>query len=496
MSEQQRFLAFDLGASSGRGIVGILEHNTLRIEELHRFSNGATTVLGSMYWDVLKLYDEMTHCLSLYVKKYGKELNGIGFDTWGVDFALLDTNGQLLSNPSHYRDSRTNGMVEEACTRFGREKIFEATGIQFMQLNTLYQLLSMAVNHSPLFEIADTLLLIPSVFMYFFTGKKVNEFTFATTTQMFNPQTGDWAYDMLEELGIPTEILNADVVQPGTIIGELLPELAGQAGLGKVPVIASASHDTASAVAAVPAKEGEWAYLSSGTWSLLGIETAEPIINADSLRYNLTNEGGVGGTYRFLKNIMGLWLVQECKRVWDREGNTAGFGELMIEAEKAAPFKAIIDPNDTRFLNPPDMPQAIIDFCKESGQPVPESRGEILRCALESLALKYRNVLEKLEQLRGKPIDVLHIVGGGIQNTLLCQLTANATGKTVVAGPVEATAIGNIMVQALATGDIASLEEGREIVRQSYKTVCYKAQDAERWTDVYERFRELLERSW
>ncbi|MCP4403191.1 MAG: rhamnulokinase, partial [bacterium] len=239
-----------------------------------------------------------------------------------------------------------------------------------------------------------------------------------------------------------------------------------------------------------------WAYLSSGTWSLLGIETAEPIINADSLRYNLTNEGGVGGTYRFLKNIMGLWLVQECKRVWDREGNTAGFGELMIEAEKAAPFKAIIDPNDTRFLNPPDMPQAIIDFCKESGQPVPESRGEILRCALESLALKYRNVLEKLEQLRGKPIDVLHIVGGGIQNTLLCQLTANATGKTVVAGPVEATAIGNIMVQALATGDIASLEEGREIVRQSYKTVCYEAQDAERWTDVYERFRELLERSW
>ena len=496
MSDVKRFLAYDLGASSGRAIVGTLKNGRLDIEELHRFSNGPTRLLDSMYWDVLKLFDEMRFALHLYVQKYGPELHGIGFDTWGVDFGLLDKNGTLVTNPFHYRDHRTDGMVEELCNHIPREQVFAKTGIQFMQLNTLFQLYSMAVQQSPLFQISDTLLLIPSLFMYFFSGKKANEFTHATTTQMFNPKTGDWDYEMLKELGIPTEMLKAEMVQPGTIIGDLLPSLAEPAGLGKVPVIATATHDTASAVAAVPTKGGEWAYLSSGTWSLIGLEVAEPIINDDSLRYNLTNEGGVDGTYRFLKNIMGLWLVQECKRIWDREGNTADFGELMIEAENAAPFKAVLDPNDSKFLNPPDMPKAIIDFCRESGQAAPESRGEILRCALESLALKYRNILEKMEQLRGKPIDVLHIVGGGIQNTLLCQFTANATGKTVIAGPVEATAIGNIMVQALATGDIASLQEGREIVRQSYKTICYEPQDTESWDSVYEGSRELLERSW
>ena len=496
MSDVKRFLAYDLGASSGRAIVGTLENGKLSIEELHRFSNGATTVLGTMYWDLLKLFDEMCHALMLYSQKYGSELHGIGFDTWGVDFGLLDKDGRLVGNPYHYRDDRTNGMVEDLCKQIPREKIFEKTGIQFMQLNTLFQLYSMVVNKSPLLEISDTLLLIPSLFMYFFSGKKVNEFTHATTTQMLDAKSGDWAYDMLKELGISADILKAEMVQPGTVIGGLLPELAEPVGLVKVPVIATASHDTASAVAAVPAKEGEWAYLSSGTWSLLGLEVTEPIINDDSLRYNLTNEGGVCGTYRFLKNIMGLWLVQECKRIWDREGDTADFGELMLEAEKAAPFTAVIDPNDDSFFNPSNMPQAIVEFCQQSGQAVPKGRGEILRCALESLALKYRNVLEKMEQLRGKPIDVLHIVGGGIQNTLLCQLTANATGKTVVAGPIEATVIGNIMVQALATGDIASLQEGREVVSNSYETVCYEPQDVEAWNAVYERSRELLERSW
>ncbi|PID56777.1 rhamnulokinase [candidate division KSB3 bacterium] len=496
MSDLKRFLAYDLGASSGRAIVGTLENKKLRIEELHRFSNGPTTLMGSMYWDILKLFDEMRVALGLYARKYGAELHGIGFDTWGVDFGLLDKNGLLICNPFHYRDHRTDGMVEELCRHFPREEVFARTGIQFMQLNTLFQLYAMAVQQSPLFEISDTLLLFPALLMYFFSGRKVNEFTHATTTQMLNPGTGEWDYEMLKALGIPTEILKAEIVQPGTIVGDLLPELAEPAGLGRVPVIATASHDTASAVAAVPTQGGEWAYLSSGTWSLLGLEVAEPIISDASLQYNLTNEGGVGGSYRFLKNIMGLWLVQECKRIWDRDGKTTSFAELMLEAERAAPFKAVIDPNDTSFLNPSDMPKAIVEFCRATGQSVPESRGEILRCALESLALKYRHVLEKMEQLRGKSIDVLHIVGGGIQNTLLCQFTANATGKAVVAGPVEATAIGNIMVQALATGDIGSLQEGRQIIRQSYETVCYAAQDTERWETVYERSRELLERSW
>jgi rhamnulokinase len=496
MSAKKRFLAFDLGASSGRGLIGTLEDKNLSIEELNRFPNGPTTILGNMYWDILKLFEKMTDALSLYSKKYGGELSGIGFDTWGVDFGLLGKDGSLLGTPSHYRDSRTDGMVEEACKRVERREIFEATGIQFMQLNTLFQIFSMVVNQSPLLEIADTMLLMPSLFTYFFTGRKVNEFTHATTTQMYDPRAKAWAYELLKKLGIPTDMLGAEIVPPGTIVGDLLPDIAELSGLGKVPVIASASHDTASAVAAVPAKGEDWAYLSSGTWSLLGLEIPEPIINADTLRYNLTNEGGVGNTYRFLKNIMGLWLIQECKRIWEREGSPISYTDLIREAEEAKPFSAIVDPNDNHFLNPPDMPEALAQFCQNSGQQPPATKGAFVRCALESLALKYRTVLEKFEQLRGKPVDVLHIVGGGVQNTLLCQFTTNATGKPVIAGPVEATAIGNIMMQAIATGDISSIAEGRELVKQSFDVVTYEPQDTEQWNEVYERFRELLEKSW
>lgn len=495
MKHQKRFLAFDLGASSGRGIVGTLDQRKLVIEELHRFPNGPTTILGNMHWDVLRLYNEMLEALSLYAQRYGKDLHGIGFDTWGVDYGLLAKDGSLLGNPSHYRDKRTDGMVEAACKLVSREAIFEATGIQFMQLNTLFQLFSMVAQQSPLLDVAETLLLMPSLFIYFFTGKKVNEFTHATTTQMYNPRAGNWADAMLNQLGIPTHILT-EIAPPGTIVEKLYPAIAAEIGLGDVPVIATAGHDTACAVAAVPATGDDWAYLSSGTWSLLGIETAQPIINADSLRYNLTNEGGVGNTFRFLKNIMGLWLVQECKRIWERGGNPLDFGALMQEAQNAKHFSAIIDPNDSRFLNPPDMPSAIAQFCKDTGQNPPMSRGEFIRCALESLALKYRNVLEKFEQLRGKPIEVLHIVGGGVKNTLLCQFTANATGKPVIAGPIEATAIGNILVQAMATGDIGSLKDARELVRQSYELVEYEPQDTHRWREVYEQFKDLFEKSW
>ncbi|MBD3308490.1 rhamnulokinase [candidate division KSB3 bacterium] len=496
MNAQKRFIAFDLGASSGRGVVGSLDNGTLRIDELHRFPNGPTTILGSMYWDVLRLFGEMLDALCLYTKTYGKELQGIGFDTWGVDYGLLAKDGSLLGNPVHYRDPRTDGMMERVCERVSRQEIFEATGIQFMQLNTLFQLYAMVAQQSPLLDAADTLLLMPSLFLYFFTGRKVNEFTHATTTQIYDPRAGDWAYDLLQKLGIPTGMLGAEIVSPGTVVGDILPQIAKDTSLGKVPILASACHDTASAVAAVPAQAKDWAYLSSGTWSLLGVEVAEPIINADSLRYNLTNEGGVGNTYRFLKNIMGLWLVQECKRIWEREGTPLDYAELMHAAEHAPPFKAIIDPNDNRFLKPPDMPEAIVQFCQHSGQQPPSTHGEFVRCALESLALKYRNVLEKFEHLRGKPVDVLHIVGGGVQNTLLCQFAANATGKPVIAGPTEATAIGNIMMQAIATGDIASIAEGREIVKHSFDVTTYEPQNTAQWEEVYHRSRELLEQSW
>lgn len=491
----KRFLAFDLGASSGRGIVGTLDNKRLSIEELHRFSNGPTTILGSMYWDVLRLFGEMTDTLSRYAQRYGKELSGIGFDTWGVDFGLLGKDGTLSGNPYHYRDSRTDGMIEEACKRVSRQEIFEATGIQFMQLNTLYQVFSMVINQSPILDVVDTMLLMPSLFIYFFSGRKINEFTHATTTQMYDPRAGTWAYSMLKKLGIPTDMLT-DIISPGTIVEELFPAIANMTGLGKIPVIATAGHDTACAVAAVPAKGEDWAYLSSGTWSLLGLEISEPLINTDSLRYNLTNEGGVGNTYRFLKNIMGLWLVQECRRVWEREGHALDYGTLIQEAKEAKPFTAIVDPNDNRFLNPPDMPKAIRQFCESTEQQPPATRGEFVRCALESLALKYRAVLEKFEQLRGKSVDVLHIVGGGVQNRLLCQFTANAIGKPVIAGPTEATAIGNILVQALATGDIASIKEARELVKQSYGTVTYEPEETARWEEIYERFRELFEKSW
>lgn len=495
-ADTTRFLAFDLGASSGRGVVGTLEQDRLRIEELHRFPNGPVTVPGNMHWDVLRLFSEMTEALILYVQKYGKVLNGVGIDTWGVDFALLAKDGSLLGNPHHYRDPRTDGMVEKACDLVGRKAIFDATGIQFMQLNTLIQVFSMVENRSPFLDMADTLLMMPSLFQYFLTGRKVNEFTDVTTSQMYNPRTGTWAYNLLKELNIPTDMLAAEIVAPGTIVGDLLPHLAMMTGLSKAPVIASASHDTASAVAAVPAHGQDWAYLSSGTWSLLGLEIPEPIITDDCLRYNLTNEGGVGGTYRFLKNIAGLWLVQESKRLWERESGPLSYAELTQLAKTAKPFIAVLEPNDSIFLNPPNVPQAIIQFCKDTGQQAPETRGEILRCTLESLALKYRNVLEKMEDLRGKPVEVLHIVGGGVQNTLLCQFTANATGKPVIAGPVEATAIGNIMMQAIATGDIASIAEGRELVKRSFDVVTYEPQNVEQWDEAYQRSRAILDKAW
>lgn len=479
----ERFLAFDLGASSGRAVLGTLDSGRLTLDEIHRFPNRPVSVLGTLYWDVLRLFDEMQQALSMYAHRYGSELGGIGVDTWGVDFGLLDRDGALVGNPVHYRDKRTDGMMEEVFARVPREEVYNHTGIQFMQLNTLYQLFSMVLNKSPLLDVADVLLMMPDLFNYFLTGVKVAEFTEATTTQFYDPRANDWAKSLLEKLNIPTAIL-PKIVSSGTILGDLSPLVADEAGLTSVPVVAPACHDTGSAVAAVPAKGDDWAYISSGTWSLVGIETPEPIINEQSFQLNFTNEGGIGGTYRFLRNVAGLWLVQECKRIWERDGQSLTYGELTHLAEEARPFVAFIDLDHTSFLNPPDMPAEIVAFCERTGQPKPATQGEIIRCALESLALKYRSVLEMIAQMRGQ-IKSIHIVGGGTQNKLLCQFTANATGLPVIAGPVEATAIGNIMVQAIALGHLSSLPEARQLIRKSFDLVEYEPQEMDAWEEVY-----------
>lgn len=495
-----KFLAFDLGAESGRGLVGLFDGRKLLLDEIHRFPNGPVTVMGSLFWDVLRLFSEMKNCIRIFVSRYGEKADGIGVDTWGVDFALLGKGDVLLSNPYHYRDKRTNGMMEEAFRRVPKERIFEKTGIQFMQINTLYQLLSMVVGRSPILEMAETLLMMPDLFNFWLTGVKASEFTIATTSQFYNPREeggtdaapGSWARDLLKDMGIPTHFL-PEIVPAGTIMGEILPSVAEEVGIdSETPVVAVGCHDTASAVAAVPARGEGWCYISSGTWSLMGVDIEEPEISEKTLELNFTNEGGVGGRIRFLKNIMGLWLVQECRRTWARTDRDYSYSELTDMAEGSRPFTSFIDPDDPIFLPPGDMPSRIQEFCRRTGQEIPETKGEIVRCALESLALKYRWVLEKLEEITGWKINVIHIVGGGSQNELLCRFTASATRRPVIAGPVEATAVGNVLVQALAQGHISSLSDLREIVRNSFDLVTYDPVNPDPWDEAYGRFLSVI----
>ncbi len=491
MSRIARFLAFDLGAESGRGVLGTLDEGTLKLQEIHRFANGPVRVLDSLHWDVLKMQEEVKSALELCAKN-APELDGIGFDTWGVDFALIGRDNTLLGHPYHYRDKLTDGMIEEAFRRVPREEIFQNTGIQFMKLNTLYQLLAMSLMNSPLLEVAETLLMMPDLFNFLFTGRKVSEFTIATTTQFYDPRERNWSKLLFDKLELPYHIL-PEVVPAGTEIGPLLPSVREDVGLGEVPVIAPACHDTGSAVAAVPAKGENWMYISSGTWSLLGVEIPEPIINDLALKYNFTNEGGVGNTIRFLKNITGLWLIQECRRTWEEAGESLSYDDITNIAEESQALVSLIEPNYEPFLSPGDMPSRIRDFCKETGQPVPETKGAVVRCALESLALKYRWGVESLEEILGRNLDVIHIIGGGCQNTLLCQLTADATGRQVVAGPVEATAIGNIMMQALTTGYVTSIAEARELIRRSFNVITYEPRAVSGWDDAYSRYLGIAE---
>ena len=491
----QTYVAIDLGASSGRVLAGQYDGSRLTLNEVHRFPNGPIAASGYLYWDALRLWQEIQEGLGKAKEGDQSGVASIGIDTWGVDFTLLGRDDQLLGNPFHYRDAQTIGSMEIAYQSVTKNEIFETTGLQFNQFNTLYQLVALRHRESPVLDAAKSLLLMPDFFHWLLTGEKSCEFTNATTTQCLNPNTGTWAVEMLERLGIKTDIFQP-IVRPGTKLGTLLPAVKQQTGLGDVPVIVPGTHDTASAVLAVPTQsevsdQPNWCYISSGTWSLMGVELEHPVINDTCRKYNFTNEGGVGGSIRLLKNISGLWLVQECRRIWARGGRDYSWQQLTQLAERAAPLRSLIDPDDGCFLSPDDMPAEIARFCRDTGQPIPDSEGAIIRCALESLALRYRAVLSWLEELTGGTIATIHIVGGGSQNEQLCQMTANACDRRVLAGPVEATAIGNVMMQAIATRELESILDARQVIGASFDLRRFEPSDPAPWDNAYERFLEI-----
>lgn len=488
------FLAVDIGASGGRVLAGLLANERLELDEVYRFPNGPVRVGKRLHWDLLGQWLQIQNGLRAAAVKYGSEIVSLGVDTWGVDFGLLGKDNELLGNPYAYRDGRTAGIFDRAFEIVPKQEIFNETGLQFMEFNTLFQLLAAQLDGSPILDTAETMLLMPDLFHWLLTGEKANEQTDASTTQLYDPRTGTWATKLIEKFDLPKMIFGS-IVPPGTRLGSVLPEVATETNLSGVDVVLPASHDTGSAVYAVPSSSGSsesrpnWCYLSSGTWSLMGAELAKPVINSQVAEWNFTNEGGVAGTTRLLTNCAGMWLVQECRRIWQRDGQELSWDDLVQQAATAEPLVAIINPNDPTLTAPDDMPAAISQLCQQSGQPVPQSRGAMIRCALESLAAAYRSIFLRLEQLVGGRIDTIHIVGGGSQNELLNQWTADACQRTVVAGPIEATAIGNILVQAQTAGVVSSHSEARELVRNSFpmKTFEPDASQADRWQAAAKR---------
>ncbi|MBI1387244.1 MAG: rhamnulokinase [bacterium] len=490
---KQCFLGVDLGAESGRVMAGLFDGERVELHELHRFANGPAMWDGTLRWDILRLWYEIKTGLTAAADRFGDSVISVGVDTWGVDFVLLSKQNELLGLPYHYRDARTQGMMDEAFTRVPRDEVFANSGIQFMELNTLYQLLAFKKKNPELLDAAHRFLLMPDYLHWRLSGAQVDEFTIATTTQFYHPANHDWSHEMLNRFGIPGAIF-PEVVRPGMRVGGLLNEVARETGLKNAGVVVPAAHDTGSAVAAVPTQNTgtpNWAYISSGTWSLVGAEVQNAIVNQTALDLNFTNEGGVDGTYRLLKNIMGLWLVQQCKRSFERAGNSLDYAQLTQLAAEAPAFRSLVNPDDARFLNPPDMPEAIRAVCRETGQPEPQDEGQLVRCALESLALRYDAVIRSVETLTGVPIEVIHIVGGGTQNRLLNQFTADACGKPVYTGPVEATVLGNVLVQARASGSIGSLADIRSVVRASCEMDSYEPSNADAWHEAKARFAKL-----
>jgi rhamnulokinase len=486
--QPKAYLAFDLGAESGRAVLGHLHSGILTINEVHRFPNEPVTYGDSVHWDVSRLWFEMRSALTTLEDS---QLTGIGVDTWGVDYALLGEHGELLQNPYHYRDPSNIAAMADLLRQHSREEIYAITGIQFMPINTLNQLFAAKTQRPRLLSAADRLLMIPDLFNYWLAGRALCEFTIASTTQMVNAAERVWAADLMEQLGLPSR-LPAELIEPGSIIGPLLPGVSSFDSLAGTPVIASASHDTASAVAAVRARENT-AFLSSGTWSLLGIELDAPVLTPKALQLNFSNEGGVERTTRLLKNVMGLWMLQCCRRSWAEMGRRFTYGELIEAAGREPGFHHLIDPDDNSFIRPDHMPAAIDRFCARTGQPCPTTPGRYARAVLDSLALKYRIVLRNLESLTGRRVEQIRIIGGGSKNRLLNQFTADATGVRVLAGPTEATALGNIAVQMLATGAVSSLAEARAIIDRSFPTEMFEPRDSDPWDREAPRFQQYCE---
>lgn len=485
------YLAIDLGASSGRGVVGSFDGAKLTLREVHRFANTPVSLPTGLHWDTPRLFEETKRSISL-ARQSGAAISGIGIDTWGVDYALLASSGELLGLPHHYRDPRTNGLVEAAFRTVPREQIYSRTGIQFMALNTLYQLLAEARAADGRLAAAKSLLFTPDLLNYWLTGVRRTERSIASTSQFYDTGDNTWASDLLRAFELPESILPA-IAAPGTAVGPLISSIADETGVQSATVIAPASHDTGSAVAAVPVigGAGDWAYLSSGTWSLVGRELTAPLRTSAALDANFTNESGVAGTIRFHKNVAGLWLLQECQRTWAAHGRTYTFEELAAMAVAGEQFRTLVDPDDASFGEPGDMPARIRAYAMSSGQPVPDSDAALVQCILESLALKCRTVIDMLESLTG-PVRLIHIVGGGSQNKVLCQFTANACARHVIAGPVEATAAGNVMVQAMAQQRVSSLADIRTIIAASIPRITYEPLDTGKWGAACDRFRSFM----
>lgn len=487
--ERKQVLAYDFGASSGRAILARVEDGRIVMEEVHRFSNDPVMIGKTMYWDTLRQFFEIKQGM-LKAKQRGG-FDSVGIDTWGVDFGLLDEQGVLLESAVHYRDDRTIGMQEEVFKKLSKEELYQLTGIQFENFNTVFQLYALVQKRPWVLERAKTMLLTPDLFNYFLTGEKKAEYTMVTTTQMMDAKNQVWSERILDALSIPKEIL-PEIVSSGTVVGELSEDICNELGIKPAKVVAVASHDTQSAVVAVPTMEEDFIFISCGTWSLFGTELKEPIIGKESFAFNVSNEGGYGDTYTFLKNIIGLWLAQESRRQWIREGKEYGFGELEQMAQNAEPFLSFIDPDAPEFNTAGDIPERIRQFCSRTGQKVPEGIGDIMCCINQSLALKYRYTLEQIEACTGKHFSMINMIGGGIQSRLLCQMTANASNRKVLAGPVEATALGNIAVQLITLGEIKDVEEARRIIANSEQTYEYIPQDQEKWDSAYERFKTII----
>ncbi len=485
----KRVLAFDFGASSGRAILGIFDGEKIELKEVHRFSNDPVKINGTVYWDVQRLFFEIKQGI-LKAKEEGG-FDSIGIDTWGVDFGLLRKDGTLVENPVHYRDARNDGMVERAQKYMSKERMYDITGIQFMDFNTIFQLLSLKENRPYILEEADTLLFMPDLLNYMLSGVKSTEYSIATTSQMVDLQSKDWSDEILDTFGIDKNLLTS-IAPTGAVIGQLSDEICEELGVPKADIVSVAAHDTQSAITAAPCEYDDFAFISCGTWSLFGTEVKEPIINEASKKLNVTNEGGYDYTTAFLKNICGLWLIQESRRQWIREGTEYSYAELEKLALECEPFKCFIDPDAPEFAPMGNLPRRVKEYCEKTGQYVPQTVGEIMRCIYESLALKYRYTFDGIKECTGKDYDRIHVMGGGTKDKLLLQMTAQSCNVNVYGGPIEATALGNVAVQLMSTGAIKDIKEARKIIAKGENLKLYKPQDNAQWEKAYEDFKAII----